>query len=112
MEFALEEGIFGFTAESVPEIELLSEVASELGKTDPVLLRVNPDVDPRTHAYTTTGKAANKFGIEMDKAPGIARQIQENKNLKFLGFHIHIGSQLTEVEPYRMAVEKALEESS
>jgi diaminopimelate decarboxylase len=69
---------------------------------------VNPDVDALTHAHTTTGRAENKFGIAMERAPEIARRVSADGNLEFIGFHIHIGSQLTEVEPYREAVEKAL----
>ncbi len=108
MEYALKEGIFSFNAESEPELDALSEVAGSLGKIARVSLRVNPDVDALTHAHTTTGKAENKFGIAMERAPKVAKRVAADDNLQFLGFHMHIGSQLTEVEPYREAVEKAL----
>lgn len=108
MEYALKENIFVFNVESEPELKALATIASELGKTARVSLRVNPDIDPQTHTYTATGTAANKFGIEIDKAPEYARAVVKSKHLEFMGFHVHIGSQITEVEPYAEAVKRVL----
>ncbi len=107
--FALAENILAFNVESVPELEAISAVAGRLGKQAPVALRINPDVDPHTHTFTTTGTAENKFGIAREDALDVARRAAEDPALRFIGFHVHIGSQQTEVEPYRMAVERMVE---
>ncbi len=108
IEYALKNNIFLFNVESEPEMKAISSAAERLRKTARVSLRVNPDVSPDTHTYTTTGSAVNKFGIEMDKALEFARRVVEDENLKFMGFHVHIGSQLTEVDAYREGVRKIL----
>ena len=108
MEYALKKDVFIFNVESEPELKQLADVAAAAEKVARVSLRINPDVDPRTHAYTTTGSEANKFGIAIDKAPEYARAVEKCEHLEFMGFHVHIGSQLTEVEPYAEGVEKIL----
>src|SRR5262245_29426937 len=96
MAFALREGIQGFNVESEPELEALSEVAASLGRTARVALRVNPDVDARTHAKISTGKAENKFGVPYDDASGLCARAARLPRIKVAGVHMHIGSQITD----------------
>jgi diaminopimelate decarboxylase len=103
MAFALREGILGFNVESEPELEALSEVAAGLGCTARVALRVNPDVDAKTHAKISTGKAENKFGVPYGDAPRLFAKAAALPGLKVAGIHMHIGSQITDLTPYRHA---------
>jgi diaminopimelate decarboxylase len=103
MAYALKEGILGFNVESEGELHRLSEVASGLGATAHIALRVNPDVDARTHAKIATGKAENKFGIPYDDAPRLYAKAAKLPGLKIAGVHMHIGSQITELAPFRDA---------
>ncbi|ROP91370.1 diaminopimelate decarboxylase [Stella humosa] len=103
MAVALDAGILQFNVESDQELERLSQVASQMGRTAGVALRVNPDVDAGTHAKITTGTAENKFGIEIDQARAVAARTAALPGLKLSGIAMHIGSQLTSVEPYRQA---------
>lgn len=107
--FALEHGIFQINAESMPELEALSEVASGLGVTAPVALRVNPDVDARTHAKISTGKKENKFGIDMDHAADAYRKAAALPGLRPTGLAVHIGSQITELAPFEAAFCRVIE---
>lgn len=108
MEYALKEGIFLFVVESVPELLRLNEVAADLGKTASFSIRINPDVDPLTHAHITTGKAINKFGIDTESALEAYRQSKEMSHLAPVGIHMHIGSQILSTEPYVAAIRKLL----
>src|SRR5262245_9947126 len=103
MAFALREGIQGFNVESESELEALSEVAASLGRTARVALRVNPDVDARTHAKISTGKAENKFGVPYDDAPCLYAKGAGLPGIDMVGLHMHIGSQITDLKPYRDA---------
>ncbi len=103
MAYALREGIACFNVESEPELELLSEVARRLGETATISIRVNPDVDARTHAKITTGKSENKFGISMRRARDIYAHAASLPGLRISGVDVHIGSQITTLEPYRKA---------
>jgi diaminopimelate decarboxylase len=103
MVAALTAGVLQINAESEPEIELLSRVAQGLGVRAPVALRVNPDVDAQTHAKITTGRREDKFGIEWTAAHGIYRHAARMPGLDVLGLAVHIGSQLTDVAPFREA---------
>ncbi|MBL8698974.1 MAG: diaminopimelate decarboxylase [Alphaproteobacteria bacterium] len=103
MRFALQHGILQFNVESEPELRLLSDVACGMGVTAPVALRVNPDVDAKTHAKITTGKAENKFGIDMDHAPGVAALAKSLPGIALEALALHIGSQLMDVAPFRTA---------
>jgi diaminopimelate decarboxylase len=103
MAYALGEGILGFNVESEPELEALSEVAAGLGRTARIALRVNPDVDARTHAKITTGKAENKFGVPFDDAPRLYAKAAKLPGIKVAGIHMHIGSQITDLKPFRDA---------
>lgn len=109
MRLALEGGIRQFNLESEPEMRALSEVASELGVTAPVTIRVNPDVDARTHAKIATGKSENKFGIPIARARAVYAEAARLPGLDVVGIDVHIGSQLTDLAPYRAAYEKVAE---
>jgi len=109
IEFALEKGIYCFNAESEAELRYINQVAGELGKKAPVAVRVNPNVDAKTHAKITTGKSENKFGIDFDQVLDVyARAAKECPHLEIRGVQMHIGSQLTSVTPFREAVEKVI----
>ena len=103
MSYALRQGIACFNVESEPELELLSEVAKRLGTRAVVSIRVNPDVDARTHAKISTGKSENKFGIPYLKAEQVYAHAATLEGLEIAGVDMHIGSQITELEPYEQA---------
>ena len=105
---ALELGIYCFNVESESELERINAVAEMMGVRAPVSLRVNPDVDARTHPYISTGLKENKFGIAIDSAPEVYAQAAEMANLNIIGVDCHIGSQLTEVAPFVDALERVL----
>ena len=90
--------------ESVGELERIARLAGEIGVTARISVRVNPNVDPRTHEYTTTGKKENKFGIDADRVPAVLAAFAGRPELDFVGLHVHIGSPVREVEPYEQAV--------
>jgi len=100
IRFALEAGIDTFNVESEGELDLIDEVARSLGQTARIALRVNPDVDPQTHTYITTGKKGSKFGLDFVRARGIAETLTERVGVRLVGLHVHIGSQITTVEPH------------
>jgi len=106
---ALEGGLRQFNIESEPEMRAISEVASELGVVAPVTVRVNPDVDAKTHAKIATGKSENKFGIPIARAREVYAEAAALPGLKVVGIDVHIGSQLTELEPFAMAYRKVAE---
>ena len=106
MRLALTHGIRQFNLESEPEMRVLSEVASEMGVVAPVTVRINPDVDAKTHAKISTGKSENKFGIPIARAREVYAEIATLPGLKAVGIDVHIGSQLTELEPFRQAYQK------
>ena len=103
LTFALESGIYQINVESYPELCALEEVAIKIGKTAPVALRVNPDVDAKTHAKISTGRAENKFGIPLHDIDRYIQKISSSSALKWQGVAVHIGSQLTDLAPYREA---------
>lgn len=103
MAYALNEGILGFNVESEPELEALSAVAAELGKTARVAIRVNPDVDARTHAKISTGKSENKFGVPYADARALYDRAAKRSGIEITGVHMHIGSQITDLAPFRAA---------
>ena len=103
MEYALGEGILGFNVESEPELLALSEVATAMGKTAAISIRVNPDVDAKTHAKISTGKAENKFGVPFEDARELYARAAKLKGIKVSGIHMHIGSQITDLAPFRDA---------
>ena len=103
MAYALGEGILGFNVESEPELDALSEVAAGMGATASIAIRVNPDVDAKTHAKISTGKAENKFGVPFDDAPRLFAKAARLPGIKVAGIHMHIGSQITDLQPFRDA---------
>jgi len=109
MRLALEGGIRQFNLESEPEMLALSEVAAGMGVVAPVTIRVNPDVDARTHAKIATGKSENKFGIPIARARDAFAATAARPGLEVVGIDVHIGSQLTDLAPYRAAYEKVAE---
>ncbi|UEM18725.1 diaminopimelate decarboxylase [Skermanella mucosa] len=109
MRAALEAGIFQLNVESIPELEALSEVAASMGRTASIAIRVNPDVDARTHAKIATGKKENKFGIDIDHAREIYARAAALPGIAPVAVAVHIGSQLTSLEPFRAAFERVVE---
>ncbi len=108
IEFALRQGVYSFNAESEPELERIDRVAARLKKTAPVAVRVNPDVEAHTHKKITTGTYENKFGIAFEQIEGVYGRASKLKHLRLRGLQMHIGSQITEVDPFEQAVRKVL----
>ncbi|MFA5598604.1 MAG: diaminopimelate decarboxylase, partial [Pusillimonas sp.] len=108
MQAALKAGVKCFNVESEPELERLAQVAHDMGVVAPVSLRVNPDVDAKTHPYISTGLKENKFGIDIEQAPAVYQRAMQHASLNIVGVDCHIGSQITEVSPYLDALDKLL----
>ena len=106
IEFALQQGIYSFNVESEPELVRINRVAARLKKMAPVAVRVNPNVDAHTHAKITTGTYENKFGIAFEEVEGVYARASRLKNIHLRGVQMHIGSQITEVNPFAQAVQK------
>ena len=106
MRLALEGGIRQFNVESEPELLALSQVAASLGTVAPIAIRVNPDVDAKTHEKIATGKSENKFGIPIARAREVYAEAAKLPGIEVVGIDMHIGSQLTDLEPYRQAYAK------
>jgi diaminopimelate decarboxylase len=109
MRRALEVGIRCFNVESEAELLRLNDVAGEAGIRAPVSIRVNPDVDARTHPYISTGLKENKFGVDIREAPALYRKAAELPNLRVVGVDCHIGSQLVELSPFIDALQRVLD---
>ncbi len=109
IERAIKAGIGCFNVESAPELERIAAIALQLKQVVAVAIRMNPDVDPRTHAHISTGLKENKFGIEMSDVIPLARTILTLPQLKLVGIACHIGSQITEIAPFLAAIERLLE---
>lgn len=105
---ALDVGIRCFNVESVPELHRINQVAGELGKRAPISLRVNPDVDAKTHPYISTGLKENKFGVGVAQAREIYRLAQTLPHIEIVGMDCHIGSQITELQPFLDAADRLL----
>jgi len=106
IEAAIKQGILFFNVESLPELENINRIAKKLNKFTNVALRINPDVEPKTHKYITTGKLTNKFGIDFDTASGILEMADKFFYARIKGLHIHIGSQITEGDSFVAAIKK------
>ncbi|MGJ8643266.1 MAG: diaminopimelate decarboxylase [Luteolibacter sp.] len=105
--YAIEKDIYSFNVESEEELRYLNEVAGELGKIAPAAVRVNPNVDAKTHKYISTGKSENKFGVDFERIADLYDSAAaEMPNIKMRGLQMHIGSQLTSIDPFIEAVEK------
>jgi diaminopimelate decarboxylase len=109
MRRALEVGIGCFNVESEEELEVLSEVATATGKTAPVSIRVNPNVDPKTHPYISTGLKGNKFGVAHERTLHAYRRAAELPGIRIAGIDCHIGSQITDTGPYLDAMDRVLD---
>ena len=109
IRLALEGGIRQFNVESEPEMAVLNATALEMGKIAPITIRVNPDVDAKTHAKIATGKSENKFGIPIARAREVYALAASLPGLEVIGIDVHIGSQLTELEPFELAYRKVAE---
>jgi diaminopimelate decarboxylase len=102
----IEAGVLMFNVESEPELHSIANVARRMGRVAPLAFRVNPDVDPHTHRYTSTGKKESKFGMDIERSLRLADEARGIEHVSLIGLHMHIGSQITTVEPYASAVEK------
>ena len=100
IELALEAGIQYFNAESIPELEVIAEIAERMGKVANVSFRINPNVGAHTHAHITTGLAENKFGIAMEDMVRVIRIAQQMPSVRFVGLHFHIGSQILQMDDF------------
>ena len=109
MHAALDAGIYQFNVESEPELHALNEVAGTLGRRAPTTLRINPDVDAKTHAKITTGTAETKFGIPFTRAQQAYAHAAKLKNIEIVGIDVHIGSQITDLEPFEAAFQRVAE---
>ena len=108
IEQAIAQGVYVFNVESIAEMDFINRIAAEKRKTAPIALRVNPNVDAKTHAKITTGTYENKFGIAFEEVGALYARAAKLKNLRLLGVQMHIGSQITEVNPFVQAVRKML----
>jgi len=107
IRYALEQGIYSFNVESIAELETINRIAGECQKRAPIALRVNPNVDAKTHKYISTGKSENKFGIDFDSITDAYQHAADNlPHLNLRGLQMHIGSQLTSVDPFLEAIRK------
>jgi len=106
IEYALEQGVYSFNVESEAELECVDRIAGEKNLRAPIALRVNPDVDPRTHEYISTGSRENKFGIALDHIEAVYERAARMRNIDIVGGQMHIGSQITEAKPFANAIKK------
>ena len=109
IKIGLDNGIFCFNVESLPEMDAIERLASEAGKIAPVALRINPNVDAHTHRYITTGLEENKFGLNEPDLPKAIELIARSNHLKLVGMHFHIGSQITDLSSFEDLCVKAVE---
>lgn len=105
---ALDISILAFAVESAPEAYAVGRAAEKAGKRAPITLRINPDVDAKTHRHTTTGKKGVKFGVDIDAAPRLFKELENHAHLDVCGAHIHLGSPVTTIEAYESAMDKAV----
>src|SRR5437773_2994276 len=106
IEFACEQGVYSFNVESESELEQIDQIAGEKNLRAPIALRANPDVDPHTHEYISTGSRENKFGIALGQLLAVYEGAAEMRNIEIVGVQMHIGSQITEAEPFASAIRK------
>ncbi len=108
IEFALKSGVYSFNVESEPELVRINQIAARLKKVAPIAVRVNPNVDAHTHAKITTGTYENKFGIAFENIEAVYARAAKLRHIRLRGLQMHIGSQLTSVQPFEQAVKKVL----
>src|SRR6185295_14058092 len=104
IRYALDADILFFNVESPAELELIQAIARETNRTARVSIRANPDVDPRTHPYISTGMQKHKFGVSLSEAKGLYRTARKLENIEIVGVQCHIGSQITELTPFQQAL--------
>lgn len=109
IRLGLENNIYCFNVESIPELEVINEIALQMGTEAGIAIRVNPNIDAHTHRYITTGTAGDKFGISLEQLPQVVALAQSLPAVKLRGLHFHIGSQITSMRPYEMLCEKVNE---
>jgi diaminopimelate decarboxylase len=106
IEYALDQRVYSFNVESEAELEYIDRIAGTKNLSAPVAMRVNPDIDPRTHEYISTGSRENKFGIPLDRIPSVYERAATMRNIDLVGVQMHIGSQITEAQPFADAIRK------
>jgi len=106
IEYALDQRVYSFNVESEAELEYIDRIAGTKNLRAPVALRVNPDIDPRTHEYISTGSRENKFGIALDRIPAVYERAAKMRNIDVVGVQMHLGSQITEAAPFADAITK------
>lgn len=109
IEAGIDNDIYCFNVESVPEMEVINEIAARKGKMAGIAIRVNPNIDAHTHRYITTGTTDNKFGVDIPVLDEVVEKAMSLSNIHLRGLHFHIGSQITTLEPFKMLCEKANE---
>lgn len=108
IEYALEQGVYSFNVESEAELDSIDRIAGAKNMRAPIALRVNPDVDPHTHQYISTGSQENKFGIALNQVRAVYERAARMSNIEIIGVQMHIGSQITEAKPFASAIEKVV----
>ncbi len=108
IEYALEKGVYSFNVESEAELEYIARIAGAKNLRAPIALRANPDVDPHTHDYISTGSRENKFGIALDRTAAVYERAAKMRNIDIVGVQMHIGSQITEAAPFAEAIKKVV----
>jgi diaminopimelate decarboxylase len=108
IEYALEKRVYSFNVESEAELEYIGRIARAKNLRAPIALRVNPDVDPHTHDYISTGSGENKFGIALDRIAAVYERAAKMRNIDIVGVQMHIGSQITEAKPFAEAIKKVV----
>ena len=106
IEYALDQHVYSFNVESEAELKYIDRIAGAKNLRAPVAMRVNPDIDPGTHEYISTGSRENKFGIALDRIPAVYERAARMRNIRIVGVQIHIGSQITQTEPFASAIKK------
>ena len=109
IRYALEADILMFNVESEAELDAISRIAKPLNRVAPVALRLNPDIDAKTHVKTTTGKRGNKFGMDIERHNELAAKVLADPHLQLRGIHMHLGSPILTTDPYEAAAKKAYE---
>ena len=109
INLGLDNNIFCFNAESIPELEVINDLAKNKGKCAQVALRINPEVDANTHKHITTGTKENKFGINLDQLDKVLDKLQTLDSIRLIGIHFHIGSQITDLKPFKNLCNRTLE---
>ena len=106
IEYALDQHVYSFNVESEAELKYIDRIAGAKNLRAPVAMRVNPDIDPGTHEYISTGSRENKFGIALDRIPAVYERAARMRNIRIVGVQMHIGSQITQTEPFASAIKK------